>query len=69
MTNQIQATAYKNGLLNIKDGRGVTQTYYITSGGYTWRDYDGQIGVTKTPGSWSDFWVRIQESYKEVNNV
>lgn len=66
MTNQMQATAYKNGLLNIKDGNGVTQTYYITTGGYTWRAYEGQRNVTKTPGSWSDFYARLLGSYEEA---
>ena len=66
MSNQMQATAYKNGLLNIKDGNGVTQTYYITTGGYTWRTYEGQRNVMKTPGTWSDFWTRIQASYEEA---
>ena len=53
-----------NNMLNVVDGRGVTQTFYFSEGkqGYTWRDYDGQIAVRKTPGTLADFSRRLEES-------
>lgn len=61
MDNWKDAKIYSNGLLNVKDSKGVTQTYFITTGGYMWRDYEGQYGVKKTEGSFSDFWKRLSD--------
>lgn len=66
MMNKLAAWVHKNGLINIKDGHGVVQTYYLTTGGYTWRTFNDQYGVPKTPGTWGDFWKRLMETY-EVN--
>lgn len=49
MMNKLAAWVHKNGLINIKDGNGVVQTYYLTTGGYTWRTFNDQYGVPKTP--------------------
>ena len=59
------ATLYThNNTLNVVDGRGVTQTFYLSEGkqGFTWRDFDGQFGVKKTPGTLHDFFARLEET-------
>lgn len=29
---------------------------------FTWRDFDGQLGVKKTPGTLHDFFARLEET-------
>lgn len=67
MTDRLEATLFlNNNTINVKDGNGVTQTFYYSAGkaGYTWRDYDGQIGVRKTQGDWGDFIERLLETVR-----
>ena len=59
------ATLYThNNMLNVVDGHGVTQTFYLSEGkhGFTWRDYDGQYGVRKTEGTLADFFRKLEET-------
>jgi len=68
MISKLDAVAYKNGHLNIRDGHGIVQTYLLNGSGYIWRSYEGQVGVPKTEGTWGDFWKRIVATYEETDH-
>ena len=63
---ETKANVYWNGFINVVDGRGITQTYYVGTNSYTWRDCPGQVG--KTEGSWRDFWKRLEQTFEENEN-
>lgn len=64
MSIKLDATLHlDNGALNVVDGHGVTQTFYLSKcDGYTWRDYNDQRGVRKTLGDGRDFIDRLRET-------